>query len=398
MTGMLVDSEWLDNRMAIIDNILDKAVTQGASNVHIATGSPPMMRLHGDLMPMSNEEITLEAAKTILLEILNEKQRDIILKTYKELDFSYTSGKNQRFRVNIFRQRRGLDGNFHIIPSKIPTLKGLSLPAVLKEMCSLNQGLILVTGSAGTGKTSTLAAMIDQINRTQQKHIITLEDPIEFVHENKLCMVNQRERGSHFKTFAGALRQTLRQDPDIILVGEMRDLETISMAITAAETGHLVLGTLHTLSAAKTLDRIIDVFPGHQRNQIRAMVSESIRCVVCQNLLKSRDGKSRVLASEILIGIPAIAAQIRDAKTFQIPSIMQMSHSVGMHLMDEDLVRLLKENKINYDEALLHAHDPKYFVEACQKENIGPFAKPEIEKGKPGRGSPRSWILQKRGS
>lgn len=384
--------------MATIDGILEKAVAAGASNIHISTGAPPLMRLHGDLLPMSQENITFEAAKTILLEILNEKQKNLVLKTCKELDFSYMSSKNQRFRVNIYRQRRGLDGSFHVIPSKIPTLKELGLPGIVKEMCSLNQGLILVTGSAGTGKTSTLAAMIDQINRTQQKHIITLEDPIEFVHENKLCMVNQREVGVHCKAFATTLRQALRQDPDIILVGEMRDLETISMAITAAETGHLVLGTLHTLSAAKTLDRIIDVFPGHQRNQIRTMVSESIRCIVCQNLLKSKDGKSRVLACEILVGIASVAAQIRDAKTFQIPSIMQMSHSSGMHLMDEDLVRLLKERQIAYDEALIHAHDPKYFVEACRKDNIGPAAKPDTEKDRPGKSSPRSWILQKRGS
>ncbi len=363
-----------EKSMATIDGFLTKAAQAGASSVHISTGAPPLIRLHGDLLPMSKENINFESAKALLLELLTEAQKEVILSTRKELDFSYTSSSGFRFRVNIYRQRRGIDANFHIIPSRIPTLRELQIPAIAKDMCQLNQGLILVTGSSGTGKTSTLAAMIDLINRTQQKHIITVEDPIEFVHENKLCMVNQREVGVHCRSFASALRQALRQDPDIILVGEMRDLETISMAITAAETGHLVLGTLHTLSAAKTLDRIIDVFPGHQRNQIRTMVSESIRCIICQNLLKSIDGKSRVLACEILVGIPAISAQIRDAKTFQIPSIMQMNHNAGMQLMDEDLLRLLREKKVDYDEALLHSHDPKFLVEACRKENIGPEA------------------------
>lgn len=366
--------------MATIDGFLAKAAQAGASSVHISTGAPPLIRLHGDLLPMSKDNMNFETAKTLLMELLTDPQKEIILRTRRELDFSYTSSGGYRFRVNIFRQRRGIDANFHIIPNRIPTLRDLQLPQIAKDVCSLNQGLILVTGSAGTGKTSTLAAMIDLINRTQQKHIITVEDPIEFIHENKMCMVNQREVGDHCRSFASALRQALRQDPDIILVGEMRDLETISMAITAAETGHLVLGTLHTLSAAKTLDRIIDVFPGHQRNQIRTMVSESIRCIICQNLLKSIDGKSRVLACEVLVGIASIAAQIRDAKTFQIPSIMQMNHSVGMQLMDEDLFRLIREKKVEYEEAMLHAHDPKFLAEACKKENIGPDATPAAPK------------------
>jgi twitching motility protein PilT len=383
--------------MAAIDVLLDRAVQAGASNIHFCTGAPPFMRLHGDLVRMTDDIVTFDMSKTLIVELLNESQKDIVLKSCKEVDFSYMSTKNQRFRVNVYRQRRGLDASFHVIPSRIPSLRELGLPEIVKDMCKLNQGLILVTGSSGTGKTSTLAAMIDLINRTQKKHIITLEDPIEFVHENNLCMVNQREIGYHCKGFATTLRQALRQDPDIILVGEMRDLETISMAITAAETGHLVLGTLHTLSASKTLDRIIDVFPGHQRNQIRTMVSESIRCIVCQNLLKSPDGKSRVLACEVLIGIASISAQIRDAKTFQIPSILQMSHSSGMHLMDEDLVRLLKENLVSYDEALLAAHDPKYFIDACKKANIGPDAVQVDGKSRSKRSSPRNWILQKRG-
>jgi len=383
--------------MATIDGFLAKAAKAGASGVHISTGAPPLIRIHGDLLPMSKEKISFESAKALLLELMTEEQKEIILRTRKELDFSYSSTTGHRYRVNIFRQRKGIDANFHVIPSRIPTLRELAIPDTIKEMCKLNQGLVLVTGSSGTGKTSTLAAMIDMINRTQQKHIITVEDPIEFVHENKNCMVNQREVGVHCKSFASALRQALRQDPDVILVGEMRDLETISMAITASETGHLVLGTLHTLSAAKTLDRIIDVFPGHQRNQIRTMVSESIRCVICQQLLKSVDGKSRVLANEILLTNSAISAQIRDAKTFQIPSLMQMNHASGMHLMDEDLIRLLKENKVAYEEARLHAHDFRFFEEQCIKFNIGPFKETSSEQNKRGRGSRRNRNGSKRG-
>lgn len=376
--------------MATIDGFLAKAAKAGASSVHISTGAPPLIRIHGDLLPMSKESISFESAKALLLEILNDTQKQTILRSRKELDFSYASTTGHRYRVNIFRQRRGIDANFHIIPSRIPTLRELTIPDVVRDVCQMQQGLVLVTGSAGTGKTSTLAAMIDLINRTQQKHIITVEDPIEFIHENKLCMVNQREVGLHCKSFASALRQTLRQDPDIILVGEMRDLETISMAITAAETGHLVLGTLHTLSAAKTLDRIIDVFPGHQRNQIRSMVSESIRCIVCQQLLKSKDGKSRVLACEILLANSAVSAQVRDAKTFQIPSIMQMSHSKGMHLMDEDLVRLIREKKVSFEEAHLHTHDPKFFDELCRKHNVGPYVQVVTEKKRRGMSSQRT--------
>ncbi|MCD4655825.1 PilT/PilU family type 4a pilus ATPase [bacterium] len=383
--------------MATIDGFLAKAAKAGASSVHISIGAPPLIRIHGDLLPMSKECITFESAKALLLELLTDEQKHTILRSRKELDFAYASSTGHRYRVNIFRQRRGIDANFHVIPSRIPTLRELTIPDVVKDMCKINQGLVLVTGSSGTGKTSTLAAMVDMINRTQQKHIITVEDPIEFVHENKLCMVNQREVGVHCKSFATALRQTLRQDPDIILVGEMRDLETISMAITASETGHLVLGTLHTLSAAKTLDRIIDVFPGHQRNQIRTMVSESIRCVICQQLLKSKDGKSRILANEVLLTNSAVAAQIRDAKTFQIPSIMQMNHGVGMHLMDEDIVRLLREGKVDYEEARLHSHDSRLFEELCHKFHLGPFVEVEQNQKRRGRGSQRSRNVTKRG-
>lgn len=390
------NSEWITG-MATIDKFLAKAAQAGASGVHISTGAPPLIRIHGDLLPMSKESITFENAKALLLELLTDEQKQTILRSRKELDFSYSSTTGHRYRVNIFRQRRGIDANFHVIPSRIPTLRELTVPDIVKEVCKYNQGLVLVTGSSGTGKTSTLAAMIDMINRTQQKHIITVEDPIEFIHENKLCMVNQREVGLHCRSFASALRQALRQDPDIILVGEMRDLETISMAITAAETGHLVLGTLHTLSAAKTIDRVIDVFPGHQRNQIRTMVSESIRCVVCQQLLKSKDGKSRVLASEILLTNSAIAAQIRDAKTFQIPSIIQMNHNAGMHLMDENLIELVCANKIEYEEASLHAYDPKLFDELARKEKIGPYVEKTGNPRQKGRGEKRRRNGLKRG-
>ncbi len=356
--------------MATIDSFLAKASKAGASNVHIATGSPPLVRIHGDLLPITKEKLSFKAVRSLLLEILNPEQKESILKTRKELDFSYQASNGLRFRVNIFLQRRGLDANFHIIPSRVPTLRELGIPSVLKDQLQNSHGLILVTGSAGTGKSSTLAACIDMINKTQAQHIITVEDPIEFVHKNIKCMVNQREVGSHTKSFAIALRQALRADPDIILVGEMRDLETISMAITAAETGHLVLGTLHTLSAAKTIDRIIDVFPGHQKNQIRSMVSESLRCVVCQQLLKSPSGKSRVLAAEVLVGTAPISNLIREGKTYQIPSVMQMNRSSGMQCMDDHLIELLKEKKVDYDEAILHSHDRRSFETACKKAKL----------------------------
>jgi twitching motility protein PilT len=363
--------------MAKIDNFLARAVKSGASNIHIATGSPPLIRLYGDLIPITKDVLTSEVTRSLILEILSEEQRQLIVNTRQEIDTSYTSQQGLRFRVNIFRQRKGLDANFHVIPARVPTIRSLGLPRIVNQLMKYNQGLILVTGSAGCGKSSTLAAMIDFLNRTEEKHIITVEDPIEFVHKNIKCMVNQREVGSHTKSFAVALRQALRADPDIILVGEMRDLETISMAITSAETGHLVLGTLHTLSASKTIDRIIDVFPGHQKNQIRAMVSESLRGVICQQLLKTTDGKGRILASEVLIGTAPVANLIREGKTFQIPSQIQMNRNIGMQKMDDNLVELLKERKITFDEGFLHAHDRRYFEDTCKTNGLHPkFPKP----------------------
>jgi len=358
--------------MAKIDNFLSRAVKSGASNVHISTGSPPLIRLHGDLIPITKDKLPQKITKSLLFEILNEDQQKIIATTRRELNLSYTSSQGLRFRVNIFRQRKGLDANFHVIPSRIPTIRELGLPRIVNDLIQKNQGLILVTGSAGCGKSSTLAAFINFINRTNEKHIITVEDPIEFIHKNNKCMVNQREIGVHTKSFGIALRQALRADPDIILVGEMRDLETISMAITAAETGHLVLGTLHTLSASKTVDRIIDVFPGHQKSQIRAMVSESLLGVICQQLLKSADGKGRVLACEMLIRTASVANLIREGKTYQIPSIIQMNRNLGMQKMDDNLIELLKARKITYDEAHLHAHDRKQFNESAEKLKLVP--------------------------
>ncbi len=368
--------------MAKIEALLIKAAESGASNVHISTGSPPLIRLHGDLMPLTNEILPIEVTRGLLLEIMNEQQQNIILNTRRELDFSYTASNGLRFRVNIFRQRRGLDANFHIIPARVPTLKELGLPVVVSEQVKHNNGLILVTGSAGCGKSSTLAGMINLINRTQEKHIITVEDPIEFMHTNIRCMVNQREVGTHTRSFAVALRQALRADPDIILVGEMRDLETISMAITAAETGHLVLGTLHTLSAPKTLDRIIDVFPGHQKNQIRSMVSESLRCVICQQLLRSSLGGTRILACEILLGSPPITNLIREGKTYQIPSVIQMNRAMGMQSMDDHLFDLVRDHKITYEEAYANAHDQRHFEEMCLNMKLAQRSVVDAEKHK----------------
>ncbi len=358
--------------MAVIDRFLEKAVQAGASNIHIATGTPPLVRLHGDLIPISKDALTIETVRELLFEILSAEQRERLVNTRHEIEFSYATTSGLRFRVSVYRSRRGLDSNFHTIPSRIPTLRELGLPQVVSNLVKNNNGLILVTGSSGCGKSSTLAALINLINKTQERHVITVEDPVEFIHKNERCMVNQREVGTHTHSFANALRQALRADPDIILVGEMRDLETISMAITAAETGHLVLGTLHTLDASKTIDRIIDVFPGNQKNQIRSMVSESLRGVICQQLIKAKSGKSLVLACEILLATPSVSNLIREGKTFQLPSVLQMNKGMGMQLMDDHLVELVKEGKIERDEAMVHAHDPKYFEETLTGQSKDP--------------------------
>lgn len=344
--------------MAKLDNLLKYAASVGASDLHIATGTTPLIRVHGQLKPLKHPPLTNKDSMDMLREILTKEQQDSFTKNL-DLDFCYEAPGIGRFRSNVLKQRKGIDGVFRIIPAKIPTLDELGFPQVVKDLTHHHHGLVLVTGPAGCGKSTTLAAMIDFINSQRKQHIITVEDPIEFIHPNKEANVTQREVKRHTESFASALKASLREDPDVILVGEMRDHETISMAITAAETGHLVLGTLHTRNAGKTVDRIIDAFPPGQQNQIRAMLSESLRGVISQTLIPRADGNGRVLAYEVLVGGLAIGNLIREGKTFQIPSLMQIGTTQGMILMDQCLAKLLTAKLITYEQAILRAENKK---------------------------------------
>jgi twitching motility protein PilT len=346
--------------MARIDALFKMMQEQGASDLHLSTGNPPIFRLHGEIVRLQFKPLTHDDLMVILSEILTAEQKAVFAEK-RDLDFAYAIPGFARFRANYMMQHRGASAVFRIIPSKILTADDLGLPEGVRKMTNFKKGLVLVTGPTGSGKSTTLAAMIDLINATRNEHILTLEDPLEFIHENKMCLINQRQIGEHTESFASALRAALREDPDIILVGEMRDLTTISLAMSAAETGHLVFGTLHTNTAAKTIDRIIDVFPTDQQEQVRAMLSESLKGVVCQQLLKTADGKGRAAALEIMIGTPAIANLIREGKTFQIPSIIQTAKRDGMQSMDQHLLDLLKTKKINPEEAYRCAIDKKQF-------------------------------------
>ncbi len=346
--------------MARIDALFNMMNEQGASDLHLSTGNPPIFRQHGEMVRLNFKTLGHDELKTILFEILSEKQKAQFEET-KDLDFAYEVAGLARFRGNIMMQYRGIAAVFRIIPAKILSADELGLPEGVRRMTGFKKGLVLVTGPTGSGKSTTLAGMIDLINSTRKEHILTFEDPLEFIHENKLSLLNQRQIGQHTESFASALRAALREDPDVILVGEMRDLITIQLAMSAAETGHLVFGTLHTSTAPKTVDRIIDVFPTDQQEQVRAMLSESLKGVVCQQLLKTAEGKGRVAALEIMLGTPAIANLIREGKTFQIPSIMQTAKKDGMQLMDQHLLDLLKTKKVNPEEAYRCATDKKQF-------------------------------------
>jgi len=346
--------------MARIDALFKMMKEQGASDLHLSTGNPPIFRLHGEIVRLQYKPLTHEDLTSILYEILNAEQK-AAFEEKLDLDFAYAIPDFARFRANYLMQHRGIAAVFRIIPSKILSADDLGLPDGVRKMTNFKKGLVLVTGPTGSGKSTTLAAMIDLINSTRNEHILTLEDPLEFIHENKMCLINQRQIGEHTDSFASALRAALREDPDIILVGEMRDLTTISLAMSAAETGHLVFGTLHTNTAAKTIDRIIDVFPTDQQEQVRAMLSESLKGVVCQQLLRTADGKGRVAALEIMIGTPAIGNLIREGKTFQIPSIIQTAKKDGMQAMDQHLMDLLKTKKIHPEEAYRCAIDKRQF-------------------------------------
>ncbi len=331
--------------MATIDDLFRLMVEQKASDLHITSGAPPFLRLHGNMVPLNYRQLSNQDVQGLIFEILSEKQKKSFVEKW-ELDFAYVVEGLGRFRCNIFMQRKGLGAVFRTIPEKIKTAQELNLPASITDLVDADRGLILVTGPTGSGKSTTLAAMIQHINSSREAHILTVEDPIEFVHPNLKSLVNQREVGSHTKSFSNALKAALREDPDIILVGELRDLETISLALTAAETGHLVFGTLHTSSAAKTVDRIIDVFPSGQQGQIRTMLSESIRGIVAQSLFTRADGQGRVAAFEIMKGTKAIGNLIREGKIHQIPSIIQTSGAQGMVLYEKYVMDLLKKGLV----------------------------------------------------
>ncbi len=363
--------------MAKIDTFLKLLVEQGASDLHIHAGSPPIFRHQQELIRLKYHTLSDADAWALISEVLNDKQREILEKK-NDLDLAYEVEGLARFRVNLFRQRHGASGVFRRIPAKIPSVEELELPPVVRKFAYLNQGLILVTGPASCGKTTTLAAIIDECNNNRRDHIITIEDPIEFIHTNKKCLINQRQVGLHTDTFAAALRFALREDPDIILVGELRDLETIQMAITAAETGHLVLGTLHTTDAAKTITRIIDAFPASQQAQIRTMLSESLKGVISQQLVKTVKGKLKAVM-EILVSTTSLPKLIRDNKIYMIQSIMSTSKGLGMQIMDEELLRLHNEGIITGDEAFKKAHDKTKFEHLIDDDFLKAMAQPDAE-------------------
>ncbi len=340
-----------------VDDYLRFCVQYDASDLHLATGSPPTWRRYGNLSPIWNNAapLTPEDTQRLSYGFLTEAQAAQLEKR-GDVDFAY-SPDHGRFRASVVHQRLGIDMSFRIINTRLRSIADLALPDTVRTLIRYHNGLVLVTGPVGCGKSTTLAALVDAINEEREDHIITLEDPIEYVLEAKGCHVNQREVGTHTASFAAALRGALREDPDVIMVGEMRDLETISLAITAAETGHLVLGTLHTGNSARTLDRVLDVFPADQRDQIRVMVSESLRGIISQQLVPRIDGKGRAMALELLVNTPAVAATIRDGKTFMLNGIMQTGKNVGMITMDDSLRSLYSQNLISREECESRAED-----------------------------------------
>jgi twitching motility protein PilT len=332
--------------MARIDDVLRQMKQHGASDLHLTSGSAPFMRINGEMVKLNYRTVTADTCHSLIFEILSERQKESFTEDW-DLDLSYPLGGVGRFRVNVFTQRNGIAAVFRLIPEVIKTIDELDLPEQLTELIDVSEGLVLVTGPTGSGKSTTLASLIHTINQEKQSHIITIEDPIEFVHENHRCLISQREVASHTKSFSAALRAALREDPDIILVGEMRDLETIQLAITAAETGHLVFGTLHTNSAIKTVDRIIDVFPDTQQTQIRVMLAESLRGVVAQALLPRNDHQGRVPVLEILVNVPAVANLIREGKTHQIASVMQTGRVHGMVTFEGAVRELIQKELVS---------------------------------------------------
>lgn len=344
-----------------IDDLLRDLVENEASDLHVKAGEPPVYRIHGDLKRSEKfPSMTPDDVKSLLFPIVNEERMNR-LHSFRELDLSYHVPGVARFRVNMFWQRRNLGAVFRVIPFKIRTIDDLRLPAVTKDLAMLPRGLILVTGPTGSGKSTSLAAMIHHVNTHKRCHIMTVEDPIEYVHSDNISIINQRELSTDTHSFAGALKHVMRQNPDVILVGEMRDLETIKLAITAAETGHLVFSTLHTVDAAQTIDRIVDVFDPEQQAQIRTQLSVTLQAVISQTLLPTKDNKGRVAAFEVMVATPSIRTIIREGKTHQIYHDIQTGASLGMQTLDGSLLELLKQGKIDYEHALAKCSQPQEF-------------------------------------
>ncbi|MDC7702852.1 type IV pilus twitching motility protein PilT [Vogesella indigofera] len=343
-----------------ISELLAFTVKNKASDLHLSSGLPPIIRVHGDIRRINLPPMAHHDVHDMVYDIMNDHQRKAFEETF-ECDFSFELPGIARFRVNVFQQNRGIAAVFRVIPSKVLSLEDLNAPKIFRDIADLPRGIVLVTGPTGSGKSTTLAAMVDYVNENQYSHILTVEDPIEFVHESKKGLINQRELGAQTQSFANALKSALREDPDVILVGEMRDLETIRLALTAAETGHLVFGTLHTSGAAKTVDRIVDVFPAGEKEMVRAMLSESLRAVISQTLLKTKDESGRVAAHEIMIGTPAIRNLIRENKIAQINSMIQTGQQYGMQTMDMCLQELVRRNVISIQEARQKASNKDAF-------------------------------------
>jgi len=355
----------------LLNDLLAALLDRNGSDLHVTTGARPTLRVHGNLVPIEEAPVlTPPVIQRMLYAILTQKQRERFEEVW-ELDFAYAVPGRARFRVNLFRQRDALGAVFRVIPFEIQPLEQLGVPPSVANFAMLPRGFVLVTGPTGSGKSTTLAALVDLANRQRSDHIMTVEDPIEFLHSHRRCLVNQREVGEDTHSFTSALKHVLRQDPDIILVGELRDLETISVALTAAETGHLVFATLHTQDAAQTVDRIIDVFPPHQQQQVRVQLAGTLQGVVCQTLCRRADGRGRVVATEVLVATPAVRNLIREGKTHQLPSALQAGAKFGMTSLDQSLAELVRTGAINYEQGVEKCHSMEDFIRLCGRGSRG---------------------------